>query len=312
MWKKTGAWFFKGLPRYELPPRAPTSRSSMRELRSQPERKPKLRMSVNDSSSDDDEDDVDCIDGTRMMSASRRSLPDKPFESNFFRRIESLRMNSRSPHSNHMSDGGESNGPRRSSPCSGSSFNRQYVHDSVSRKSAGNHATAEWDTESITSSRRDNNSLLRCSSVSSSCSNTDSYAARFALMHFTSDTNHINREPPLGWLEVSLLYTEADHVLDCSLLRARDLPAMDVSLLADPYCKLNIITDDGNIKQRKWLQTRTNYKTRNPVFNETIRFFGVEPDELRTSTLFIVLLDEDKYGSDFLGVGKFHLSTVRK
>lgn len=119
------------------------------------------------------------------------------------------------------------------------------------------------------------------------------------------------REPPLGWLELSLLYTEAEHSLDCSLLRARDLPAMDLTSLADPYCKLNLVnTVYGTPKQKKWIQTKTVHKTRSPEFNETIRFFGVEPDELDVSMLYVVILDEDKYGSDFLGTAKIQLRPV--
>lgn len=52
------------------------------------------------------------------------------------------------------------------------------------------------------------------------------------------------------------------------------------------------------------------HKTRSPEFNETVRFFGVEPEELSMSTLYVVILDEDKYGSDFLGTAKIQLGPV--
>lgn len=106
------------------------------------------------------------------------------------------------------------------------------------------------------------------------------------------------------------MYTETEHTLDCTIVRARDLPAMDHSGLADPFCKINIITEYGTIKQKKWMQTKTVHKTINPEMNETVRFLGVEPDELGNSILYVVLLDDDKYGHDFLGAAKINLGPV--
>lgn len=118
------------------------------------------------------------------------------------------------------------------------------------------------------------------------------------------------REPCLGWLEISVNYSEADHTLDCSLLRARDLPAMDVSGHADPFCKVNIITDYGS-KQKKWFSTKTVHKTTNPEFNEKVRFLGVEPDELINGCmLYVVIMDDDHFGHDFLGAAKINLAPV--
>lgn len=118
------------------------------------------------------------------------------------------------------------------------------------------------------------------------------------------------REPCLGWLELSVNYSEADHTLDCSLVRARDLPAMDVSGHADPFCKINIITEYGS-KQKKWFLTKTVHKTTNPEFNEKVRFLGVEPDEMLSgSMLYVVILDDDHYGHDFLGAAKINLAPV--
>lgn len=64
MWKKTGAWFFKGIPKYELPPqRSPPTTvcaTTVRELRAaRPEKPIKLEIKSADSSSDEDDDDND-------------------------------------------------------------------------------------------------------------------------------------------------------------------------------------------------------------------------------------------------------------
>lgn len=118
------------------------------------------------------------------------------------------------------------------------------------------------------------------------------------------------KEPSLGWLELVLRYSEADHTLDCAVVRARDLPAMDTAGLADPFCKVNIITEYGTVKQAKWFRTRTVHKTINPEFNESVRFMGVEPDELAHAMLYVVVLDDDRYGHDFLGTAKVALGPV--
>lgn len=111
---------------------------------------------------------------------------------------------------------------------------------------------------------------------------------------------------------MTVQYSEADHTLDCALLRARDLPPMDSGGLADPFCKINIITEYGTTKQKKWFCTKTVHKTINPEFNESVRFLGVEPEELASSSLYVVLLDDDNYGYDFLGAARVNLGAVRR
>lgn len=85
---------------------------------------------------------------------------------------------------------------------------------------------------------------------------------------------------------------------------------MDLSGHADPFCKINIITEYGS-KQKKWFATKTVHKTTNPEFNEKVRFLGVEPDEvINGCMLYVVILDDDHYGHDFLGAAKLNLAPV--
>lgn len=108
-----------------------------------------------------------------------------------------------------------------------------------------------------------------------------------------------------------LSYTESDHTLDCAVVRARDLPAMDAAGVADAFGMVNIVTGYGTVKQKKWFRTRTVHGTVHPEFNETVRFLGVEPEELAQSTLYVVVLDDDRYGHDYLGAAKVALGPVR-
>lgn len=119
------------------------------------------------------------------------------------------------------------------------------------------------------------------------------------------------REPiVLGWLEISLNFDESQDTLHCTILRARDLPSMDQQGLADPFCKVNIITAEDSLRHSRWQKTRIVHKTNNPEFNEKLVFIGLASDELNGSSLCIVLLDDDKYGNDFLGATKIPLGSV--
>lgn len=327
MWKKTGAWFFKSLPDYELPSmRNTNARSSMRELRPRPQRGSmgKLTAKTDDSTSDDDEVDKQMNNST------------------FLRRIGSLRLATEalSRSASNIADTGcggngvsKNNGgglstvdhsvtpllSRKTSPMDIFGSNRQM---NTNNDYHNGQSTIDWETESVSacgsSSKRDCNgansssgggSLVRCGSMSSSWSMSETSSGNSSTIT-TAGQSLMCREPPLGWLEVSLLYSEADHALDCTMTRARDLPPMNSAATADPFCKLNIVTEYGTTKQKKWLATKTVHKTRSPEFNETIRFFGVEPDELGVSTMYIVLLDDDKFGHDFLGAAKIPLGPV--
>lgn len=299
MWKKTGAWFYKSLPTYELSEKV--TRSSMHELRKQPERTRKLGIRVNDSSSDDDEEDTNDSKPENTTNGKRSS--------HFLERMNSLRLHSNAT-SNSTSNLNEDGYFYRKLSSTLSLFSRQQSNNS-------NHECGSLSSEipahlKLLDEHHRRSSLIRCGSESStySISETSSVNDSNNFAGSTSNSNQMCREPPLGWLELLLIYTEAEHTMDCSLFRARDLPAIDITCLPDPYARLNIIMENGTPKQKKWLQTRTVHKTRSPEFNETIRFFGVEPDELATSILYVVILDEDKYGSDFLGTAKIQLATV--
>jgi len=179
----------------------------------------------------------------------------------------------------------------------------------------------EYDSVSMSKLRRES-SFLRRGSVSSSWSisdssgsgsnnsgNSQSQSQSQFQQHHQQQQLHC-RDPLLGWLEIAISYREAFHSLDCTMVRARDLPAMDAAGLTDPYCKLNIITPEAHTKYTRWQRTKTVHKTRNPEFNETLQFVGVEPEELGNSLLYVALFDDDKYGHDFLGAAKVCLSTV--
>ncbi|XP_055846039.1 rabphilin-3A isoform X2 [Episyrphus balteatus] len=284
MWKKSGAWFFKGLPKYEIPDPNLSSVRTTRSASTTPAktvRIKKMTMSVVDTSSSED-DEVD--DGV-----TKQTYPSIQRENSFrLKAVGSFRS---------FFDGGE----RKLS--NSISFQRQVVSKSDCYQ-------PDYDAIStVSSNRRESNYNNRRGSASSSMSISESSSGNGSIT--TSNQLAQNcRDPLLGWLELVVTYRENDHTLDCSIIRARDLPAMDSAGLTDPFCKLNIITPEGHVKYTRWQKTKTVHKTRNPEFNEILQFVGVEPIELGNSLLYVVILDDDKYGHDFLGAAKINLSTV--
>lgn len=302
MWKKTGAWFYKSLPNYKYAPQP--LHASMHELREPPAKPPepsakKYGIRVVDSSSDEEPDDA--IDGPRNRTQSdavkSRSPPPPQLE-----RLNSLRLRGHTAGTTPPTQAAAEDGYFfRKLSSTLNLFSRQ-------QSTIGADATIGGACGEYGRMYDDQRRSSRCNSESSSYSMSEvsSLAGDSILGH-----NQTYREPPLGWLEVRLVYNGVQKTLDCTLFRARDLPAIDIICLPDPYARLNIVSEWGQLKQDKWLQSKCVQKTRSPEFNETIRFGGVEADELNGGILYVVLLDEDKFGSDFLGAGRVHLKAVR-
>ena len=91
---------------------------------------------------------------------------------------------------------------------------------------------------------------------------------------FTSET-----EKSYGTLEISLRYEPAAQCLQCKVLRARGLRAMDIHGLADPFCELNILPMTSSVTTKR-LKTKTVHMTRDPEFNEQLNFYGITESDV--------------------------------
>lgn len=72
-----------------------------------------------------------------------------------------------------------------------------------------------------------------------------------------------------GELLVSLCWQPGAARLTVVLLKARNLPRMDVTGLADPYVKIYLLCNGQRIAKKK---THVKKRTLNPVFNESFAF----------------------------------------
>lgn len=258
LWKKSGAWFYKGIPKYDLPPQ------QVSHLYRRPVANIRLRDNESSSSEEDDLEERDDVDGDNDDDDDVLRLFSRDS-----RRKRVLDTTSLVSHKSQMNP---------------NAIETQSLRSYAILGGGGRGA----DTDSI-------------------------YSAASSCIIARHSSNDSIREASVGWLEVVLSYDTAEEVLHCSVIRARDLTPTDAHGLADPFCKLNIVNvAEGSCRHKNWSRTKTVHKTRNPEFNESISFAGVSTEALLNSILYIVLLDDDKYGHDFLGTAKVHLAVVRK
>ncbi|KDP35107.1 hypothetical protein JCGZ_10949 [Jatropha curcas] len=92
---------------------------------------------------------------------------------------------------------------------------------------------------------------------------------------------------------------EQMHYLYVSVVKARDLPVMDVTGSVDPYVEVKL----GNYKGR----TKHLEKNQNPVWNQ---IFAFSKDRLQANLLEVTVKDKDLVKDDFVGRVLFDLSEV--
>ncbi|NXG59168.1 DOC2B protein, partial [Hemiprocne comata] len=89
----------------------------------------------------------------------------------------------------------------------------------------------------------------------------------------------------LGTLDFSLLYDQENNALHCTINKAKGLKPMDHNGLADPYVKLHLLP--GASKANK-LRTKTLRNTLNPTWNETLTYYGITDEDMIRKTLRLI------------------------
>uniref|UniRef100_A0A3Q3XGH1 C2 domain-containing protein n=1 Tax=Mola mola TaxID=94237 RepID=A0A3Q3XGH1_MOLML len=103
----------------------------------------------------------------------------------------------------------------------------------------------------------------------------------------------------LGELMFSLCYLPTAGRLTITIIKARNLKAMDITGASDPYVKVSLMCDNRRLKKRK---TSTKRNTLNPVYNEAI-VFDVPPENIEQISLLIAVMDYDRVGhNEVIGV----------
>uniref|UniRef100_T1HAW5 C2 domain-containing protein n=1 Tax=Rhodnius prolixus TaxID=13249 RepID=T1HAW5_RHOPR len=111
-----------------------------------------------------------------------------------------------------------------------------------------------------------------------------------------------------GELLVSLCWQPAANRLSVVVLKARNLPKMDVTGLADPYVKMYLMYNGQRIAKKK---THVKKRTLNPVFNESFVFEIPQGAEtLDKINLEFLLLDWDRVTKNEV-IGRLELGGLK-
>ncbi|XP_064867238.1 synaptotagmin-7-like, partial [Oncorhynchus nerka] len=106
-----------------------------------------------------------------------------------------------------------------------------------------------------------------------------------------------------GDLLLSLCYNPQANTITVTIIKARNLKAMDIGGTSDPYVKLWLMHKDKRVEKKK---TVTMKCCLNPVFNESFPF-DVPAHVLRETTIIITVMDKDKLSRNDV-IGKIYLS----
>ncbi|CAB3241510.1 unnamed protein product [Arctia plantaginis] len=117
----------------------------------------------------------------------------------------------------------------------------------------------------------------------------------------------------LGELMLSLCYLPTAGRLTVTVIKARNLKAMDINGSSDPYVKICLICQGKRIKKKK---TTVKKNTLTPVYNEAL-VFDLPSENVFDTTLLVKVIDYDRIGSNeligctaigstLIGIGREH------
>jgi len=97
-------------------------------------------------------------------------------------------------------------------------------------------------------------------------------------------------KPRFGNIEFSTYYDSSDSSLAIRIIKATNLPVMDLFGLTDPFVKCCLLPD----RKRK-LETKVKRKTLNPHWNERFMFQGLSIDKIKHRVLSLQVYDYDRF-----------------
>ncbi|XP_037343841.1 synaptotagmin-7b isoform X2 [Pungitius pungitius] len=106
-----------------------------------------------------------------------------------------------------------------------------------------------------------------------------------------------------GDLLVSLCYNPTANTITVSIIKARNLKAMDIGGTSDPYVKVWLMHKDKRVEKKKTVVMK---RCLDPVFNESFPF-DVPAHVLRETTIIITVMDKDRLSRNDV-IGKIYLS----
>ncbi|XP_075766516.1 synaptotagmin-6 isoform X2 [Pelodiscus sinensis] len=109
----------------------------------------------------------------------------------------------------------------------------------------------------------------------------------------------------LGEIMFSLCYLPTAGRLTLTVIKCRNLKAMDITGYSDPYVKVSLLCDGRRLKKKK---TTIKKNTLNPTYNEAI-IFDIPPENMDQVSLLISVMDYDRVGhNEIIGVCRVGLN----
>ncbi|KAK7595440.1 hypothetical protein V9T40_013265 [Parthenolecanium corni] len=310
MWKKSGAWFYKSMPKYVIPPKTDKYPNNYRLS----ERDPLWNKSQAHDRNDDDsssEDDWKMTVSTPSRYKSNIISPTSPGS------VKSISANS----NNALSSSPKS--VKTGISETGSNLGKSKTHcDRTSQPDelfeTGSNRTlssesfgivpqiyVNYETNGLSHYEFNDTDKVSVSSGPTTVSkiNEDAADDEVSPVDLNPKTGHC-----MGTITLSIQYDPDANSLHIFLHSSKGLKGTDVNGLSDPFCKLNLLPVGAKSYR---LRTRTVPKTTDPEFNETLTFYGITDNDILTQSLHILILDDDKYGHDFLGEAKFPLNKLK-
>ncbi|XP_059510962.1 rabphilin-3A-like isoform X5 [Stegostoma tigrinum] len=280
VWKRSGAWFFKGLPKQVLPEPMPVNKQNLEPVKGEhssqvppdPEQKTPHKLTRGQAES--------AVRAEQASYGGRRNVS---------------AQGSRPPPALHQTN------PAQPSPA--------VVGSSFLSHSVSNQPTPSMDT-SYTPVKEERAIHHHPPYTAPSTASTLRPSTQQQQQEDEEEDLYDSDEATtLGALEFSLIYDQANNALHCTIIKAKGLKPMDSNGLADPYVKIHLLP--GASKSNK-LRTKTLRNTRNPVWNERLTYHGITEDDMQRKTLRISVLDEDKFGhNEFIGETRVSLKKLK-
>ncbi|KAL8179143.1 UNVERIFIED_CONTAM: Synaptotagmin-6 [Gekko kuhli] len=113
------------------------------------------------------------------------------------------------------------------------------------------------------------------------------------------DSYLLKESVDLGEIMFSLCYLPTAGRLTLTVIKCRNLKAMDITGYSDPYVKVSLLCDGRRLKKKK---TTIKRNTLNPTYNEAI-IFDIPPENMDQVSLLISVMDYDRVGhNEIIGV----------
>lgn len=339
LWKRTGAWFFKAIPKYTYPEarsrisnnRKDTTASNSSDISSKyntwtsySKSKDNLDDDIREESCSEDEESSSSSDEMSFerskeytRSNSGRSSQDPVFFSN--RRSAEMSM----PGSSIL-ESINTPPPFRKRSCAMTQDEKHSRPSEISHNSSSFQTTNGQLSPDRSHTRTEPPKREKSSSFTGSIHSTitelrgdqaDGRAKPLVKKQDTEeeDIDELVRtfkeaeaavpkdsgDAGLGTIEFDVHYDKQHSQLQVTVICAKGLKAMDSGGTSDPYVKLHLLP--GASKSNK-LRTHTKYKTLYPQFDETLVYHGITDDDISKKSLRLQIFDEDKLGrNSFIG-----------